>query len=227
MNPNHYLATAIAYLLTHRPLWPIHAAVGKTLVSSSIIDRVVHQLGRLLCEVPVGFKWFTPGLFDGSCCFGGEESAGASFQRRDGTAWSTDKDGLIMGLLAAEITARTGKDPGEHYGELTAAFGTSYYTRLDRPASRDQQAKLALLRPEDVAETTLGGEPITAKLTRAPGNQAPIGGVKVVAEHGWFAARPSGTEEIYKIYAESFRDEAHLERIIEEAQAVVTAALTG
>ena len=225
LNPNHYLAVAVRYLLTHRPEWAAEAAVGKTLVSSSMIDLVVRRLGRRVYEVPVGFKWLAPGLFDGSCCFGGEESAGASFQRRDGTAWSTDKDGLIMGLLAAEITARTGKDPGEHYGELTAAFGTSYYTRLDRPASRDQQAKLALLRPEDVAEATLGGEPIAAKLTRAPGNQAPIGGVKVVAEHGWFAARPSGTEEIYKIYAESFTSDAHLDAIVSEATENVAHAL--
>jgi len=207
MNPNHYLAVAVGYLLAHRPHWPAEAAVGKTLVSSSMIDRVVQKLGRRLCEVPVGFKWFTPGLFDGSCCFGGEESAGASFLRRDGTVWTTDKDGPIMNLLAAEITARTGKDPGEHYRELTAEFGTPYYTRIDAPATPEQKARLQKLSPEAVRESTLAGEPITAKLTRAPGNGAPIGGLKVVAAGGWFAARPSGTEEIYKIYAESFKDQ--------------------
>jgi phosphoglucomutase len=225
MNPNHYLAVAIRYLLLNRPKWPGQAAVGKTLVSSSMIDRVVQSLGRRLCEVPVGFKWFTPGLFDGSCCFGGEESAGASFLRRDGTAWTTDKDGPIMDLLAAEITARTGKDPGEHYLELTAKFGTPYYTRIDAPATPDEKARLQKLTPEAVKESKLAGEPIAAKLTRGPGNNAPIGGLKVVAASGWFAARPSGTENIYKIYAESFKDEKHLQAIVAEAQQIVSAAL--
>jgi phosphoglucomutase len=225
MNPNHYLAVAIRYLLGHRPDWPVQAAVGKTLVSSSLIDRVVHSLGRRLMEVPVGFKWFAPGLFDGSVCFGGEESAGASFLRRDGTVWSTDKDGIIMDLLAAEITARTGKDPGEHYRELTEQFGTSYYTRIDAPATPEQKARLKKLSPEMVQATTLAGEPIAARLTRAPGNDAVIGGLKVVAANGWFAARPSGTENIYKIYAESFKDEKHLQAIIEEAQQIVGRAL--
>jgi phosphoglucomutase len=227
MNPNHYLAVAIRYLLTHRPHWPARAVVGKTLVSSSMIDRVVQQLGRRLCEVPVGFKWFVPGLFDGSCCFGGEESAGASFLRQDGSVWTTDKDGPIMDLLAAEITARTGKDPGEHYRELTAAFGTPYYTRIDAPATPEQKARLAQLSPEAVKASTLAGEPITAKLTRAPGDNAPIGGLKVVAASGWFAARPSGTEHIYKIYAESFKDQAHLDAIVSEAQEIVNNALVG
>jgi phosphoglucomutase len=225
INPNHYLAVAIRYLLTHRADWPKHAAVGKTLVSSSLIDRVVNHLGRKLSEVPVGFKWFAPGLFDGSYCFGGEESAGASFLRRDGTVWTTDKDGPIMDLLAAEITARTGKDPGEHYQELTAAFGTPYYTRIDAPATPEQKARLQKLSPEAVKEAKLAGEPIVAKLTRAPGNNAPIGGLKVVAANGWFAARPSGTENIYKIYAESFKDQKHLEAIVSEAQRIVTNAL--
>jgi len=227
MNPNHYLAVAIRYLLTHRPGWPVAAAVGKTVVSSSMIDRVVAELGRRLCEVPVGFKWFAPGLFDGSVCFGGEESAGASFLRLDGTVWTTDKDGLIMDLLAAEITAVTGKDPGQHYQELTAEFGTPLYTRLDAPATPAQKARLRQLTPEAVTESRLTGEPITAKLTRAPGNNAAIGGLKVVAAGGWFAARPSGTENIYKIYAESFRDQAHLDRIVEEAQRIVNNALAG
>jgi phosphoglucomutase len=225
MNPNQYLAAAIRYLLTERPDWPKDAAVGKTLVSSSMIDRVVHKLGRRLSEVPVGFKWFTPGLFDGSYCFGGEESAGASFLRRDGTAWATDKDGIIMNLLAAEITARTGKDPSEHYRELTAEFGVPYYTRIDAPASPEQKTKLEKLSPDAVKASKLAGEPITAKLTRAPGNNAPIGGLKVVAATGWFAARPSGTENIYKIYAESFRDEAHLDTLVGEAQEIVKNAL--
>ena len=222
MNPNHFLAVAIRYLLTHRPSWPITAAVGKTLVSSSMIDRVVQDLGRRLSEVPVGFKWFTPGLFDGSCCFGGEESAGASFLRRDGTVWTTDKDGPIMDLLAAEITARTGKDPGEHYRELTAKFGTPYYTRIDAPATPEQKARLQRLSPEAVKESTLAGEPITARLTRAPGNNAPIGGLKIAAPSGWFAARPSGTENVYKIYAESFKDDRHLQTIVAEAQQIVS-----
>jgi phosphoglucomutase len=225
MNPNHYLAVAIRYLLMHRPDWPAHAAIGKTLVSSSMIDLVVHKLGRRLSEVPVGFKWFVPGLFDGSCCFGGEESAGASFLRRDGRVWTTDKDGPIMDLLAAEITARTGKDPGEHYDELTAEFGTAYYTRIDAPASPEQKARLEQLSPEAVNEPELAGEPIVAKLTRAPGDDAPIGGLKVVTRSGWFAARPSGTEAVYKIYAESFKGEAHLDAIVSEAREMVNKAL--
>jgi phosphoglucomutase len=225
MNPNHYLAVAIRYLLKHRPNWPAHVAVGKTLVSSSMIDRVVSELGRSLCEVPVGFKWFVQGLFDGSLCFGGEESAGASFLRMDGTVWTTDKDGPIMDLLAAEITARTGKDPGELYQELTNQFGTPYYTRIDAPATPDQKARLQKLSPAAVTIETLAGEPITAKLTSAPGNGAPIGGLKVITENGWFAARPSGTEDIYKIYAESFRDQKHLAAIVQEAQEIVTDAL--
>ena len=225
MNPNHYLAVTIRYLLTHRPNWPDHVAIGKTLVSSSMIDRVVDKLGRSLCEVPVGFKWFVPGLFDGSLCFGGEESAGASFLRKDGTVWTTDKDGPIMDLLAAEITARTGKDPGVLYQELTAEFGTPYYTRIDAPATPEQKARLQKLSPQAVAIDTLAGEPITAKLASAPGNGAPIGGLKVVTNSGWFAARPSGTENIYKIYAESFKDQSHLAAIVEEAQEIVTDAL--
>jgi phosphoglucomutase len=226
MNPNHFLAVAIRYLLTQRPHWPAQAAVGKTLVSSSMIDRVTQKLSRPLCEVPVGFKWFAPGLFDGSFCFGGEESAGASFLRRDGTVWTTDKDGPIMDLLAAEITARTGKDPGEHFQQLAAEFGTPYYTRIDAAATPEQKANLQKLSPEAVAESQLAGEPITAKLTRAPGNNAAIGGLKVVAANGWFAARPSGTENIYKIYAESFRDEKHLQNIVTEAQRIVNSALS-
>src|SRR5215813_5215325 len=200
MNPNHYLAVAIGYLLTHRPHWPAHAAIGKTLVSSSMIDRVVSKLGRRLAEVPVGFKWFVPGLFDGSCCFGGEESAGASFLRHDGSVWTTDKDGPIMNLLAAEIAARTGKDPGEHYDELLAEFGAFHYTRVDAAATPEQKARLQQLSAEAVATQTLAGDRITAKLTKAPGNGAPIGGLKIVTTAGWFAARPSGTEDIYKIY---------------------------
>jgi phosphoglucomutase len=227
MNPNHFLAVAIRYLLTHRPRWSAAAVVGKTLVSSSMIDRVVKDLGRRLCEVPVGFKWFAPGLFDGSCCFGGEESAGASFLRLDGTVWTTDKDGPIMDLLAAEITARTGKDPGEHYRELTAKFGAPCYTRIDAPANADERARLQKLSPKDVKESKLAGEPITAKLTSAPGNDAPIGGLKVVSPSGWFAARPSGTENIYKIYAESFKDQAHLDTIVKEARRIVSDTLTG
>jgi phosphoglucomutase len=227
LNPNHYLAVAIRYLLTHRPRWPQQAMVGKTLVSSSMIDRVVAKLGRRLCEVPVGFKWFAPGLFDGSFCFGGEESAGASFLRHDGSVWTTDKDGPIMDLLAAEITARTGRDPGEHYRELVAEFGSPCYTRIDAPATPDQKARLQKLSPDSVTASRLAGEPITARLTRAPGNDAPIGGLKVVAANGWFAARPSGTENIYKIYAESFEDEEHLEAIVAEAQAIVAKALSG
>ncbi len=225
MKPNHYLSVAILHLLTHRPDWPAEAAVGKTLVSSSMIDRVVRKLGRRLSEVPVGFKWFAPGLFDGSYCFGGEESAGASFLRRDGKVWTTDKDGPIMNLLAAEITARTGKDPGEHYRALTAEFGIPYYTRIDAPATPEQKARLERLSPEAVKASDLAGEPIVAKLMRAPGNGAPIEGLKVVTRNGWFAARPSGTEAVYKIYAESFRDEAHLEDILSEAQEMVNTAL--
>jgi phosphoglucomutase len=225
MNPNHYLAVAIRYLLTHRPQWSESSTVGKTLVSSSMIDRVVKKLGRELREVPVGFKWFVAGLVDGSFCFGGEESAGASFLRHDGTVWTTDKDGLIMNLLAAEITARTGEDPGEHYRELTAEFGTPYYLRIDAPATPEQKARLQKLSPESVRESSLAGEPITAKLTRAPGNNASIGGLKVVTANGWFAARPSGTESIYKIYAESFRNEAHLNALVSEARQMVNNAL--
>ncbi len=225
MNPNHYLAVAIRYLLTHRPRWPVRAAVGKTLVSSSLIDRVVETLGRRLYEVPVGFKWFVAGLFDGSCCFGGEESAGASFLRHDGTVWTTDKDGLIMDLLAAEITARTGRDPGEHYRELTAELGTSYYVRLDVPTTPALKARLGTLSPAAVTASTLAGQPIVATLTRAPGNDAPIGGLKVVARGGWFAARPSGTENVYKIYAESFESRAHLDAVVAEARAIVDRTL--
>jgi phosphoglucomutase len=225
LNPNHYLAVAIRYLLTHRPQWRQDVIVGKTLVSSGMIDRVVNKLGRRLSEVPVGFKWFVPGLVDGSFCFGGEESAGASFLRQDGTAWATDKDGLIMVLLAAEITARTGKDPGQHYQELTEEFGNPYYTRIDSPATLEQKAKLQQLSPNAVQESSLAGEAITAKLTRAPGNDAPIGGLKVVSKNGWFAARPSGTENIYKIYAESFTSESHLHAILSEAEEIVNNAL--
>ncbi|HXJ60785.1 MAG TPA: phosphoglucomutase (alpha-D-glucose-1,6-bisphosphate-dependent) [Verrucomicrobiae bacterium] len=225
MNPNHFLAVAIRYLLTHRPRWPAQAAVGKTVVSSSIIDRVVLNLGRRLCEVPVGFKWFAPGLFDGSLCFGGEESAGASFLRHDGTVWTTDKDGPIMDLLAAELTAVTGKDPGEHFREISAQFGQPYYTRLDVPASPEQKTKLAKLSPEAVEESNLAGERITSRLTRAPGNAAPIGGLKVLTTNGWFAARPSGTENLYKIYAESFLSEEHLNTVVSEARQIVNNAL--
>jgi phosphoglucomutase len=225
MNPNHYLAVAIRYLLGHRPHWPAHAAVGKTLVSSSVIDHVVERLGRRLYEVPVGFKWFVPGLFDGSCCFGGEESAGASFLRHDGTVWTTDKDGPIMDLLAAEITARTGKDPGEHYNELVAEFGASHYTRVDAAATPEQKARLGQLSADSVRTRMLAGEAITATLTKAPGNDAPIGGLKVVTAGGWFAARPSGTEDVYKIYAESFRDATHLDALVREAQQLVDSAI--
>jgi len=226
MNPNHYLAVAIRYLLTHRPQWSPASAVGKTLVSSGMIDRLVAQLGGTLCEVPVGFKWFAPGLFDGRVCFGGEESAGASFLKRDGTVWSTDKDGPLLALLAAEITAVTGKDPGEHYRELSGQFGESVYTRIDAPATPAQKDKLKKLSPENVKASQMAGEPITAKLTRAPGNNAPIGGLKVTTQNGWFAARPSGTENIYKIYAESFRGQSHLDAIVAEAQEIVGDALT-
>ena len=225
MNPNHFLAVAIQYLLTHRPKWSQGLIVGKTLVSSSLIDRVVSKLGRRYSEVPVGFKWFVPGLFDGSWCFGGEESAGASFLRLDGTVWTTDKDGPIMDLLAAEITAVTGKDPGVHFQELVAEFGMPYYTRIDAAATPEQKAKLQKLSPGAVKESDLAGEPIVSKLTAAPGNGAPIGGLKVTTRSGWFAARPSGTENIYKIYAESFQSEKHLQAIVSEAQQIVDNAL--
>ena len=225
LNPNHYLAVAIRYLLSHRPQWPSNVVVGKTLVSSGLIDRVVASLGRQLCEVPVGFKWFAQGLLDGSFCFGGEESAGASFLRRDGRVWTTDKDGPIMNLLAAEMTARTGRDPGEHYAELTAEFGTPYYTRIDAPATSAQKASLSKLSADMVVADSLAGEPIVAKLTQAPGNGAAIGGLKVVARNGWFAARPSGTEDVYKIYAESFIDTRHLEQIVAQAREIVAQAL--
>lgn len=225
MNPNHYLAVAIRYLLTHRPNWPATAAVGKTLVSSNLIDRVVASLGRTLCEVPVGFKFLAAGLIDSSFCFGGEESAGASFLRRDGTVWTTDKDGPLLGLLAAEITAVTGEDPGRHYLEMTTEFGTPYYTRIDAPATPEQKQELKKLSPKAVTATTMAGEAITARLTKAPGNNADIGGLKVVTENGWFAARPSGTENIYKLYAESFKSQSHLEAIVAEAQQIVSAAL--
>jgi phosphoglucomutase len=225
MNPNRYLAVAIGYLLGHRPAWPASAVVGKTLVSSGMIDRVVADLKRVLWEVPVGFKWFSPGLFDGQCCFGGEESAGASFLRRDGSVWTTDKDGLILGLLSAEITAVTGKDPGEHYRDLTERFGKTYYTRIDAPASPEQKAAFKKLTPASVTAANLAGDAITAKLTNAPGNGAPIGGLKVVASGGWFAARPSGTENIYKLYAESMKSQEHLNEIVEEAQKIVTHSL--
>jgi phosphoglucomutase len=225
MNPNHYLAVAIRYLFSNRPQWSPRAAVGKTLVSSAIIDRVVAALGRPLREVPVGFKWFVDGLLDGTLGFGGEESAGASFLRFDGRAWSTDKDGLILALLAAEITARTGKDPGEHYREITAAHGDPIYTRIDQPATPAEKARLKQLSPAQVTSSTLAGEAITAVLTKAPGNGASIGGLKVVSQNGWFAARPSGTENIYKIYAESFNGQPHLDHVIEEARAMVATAL--
>ena len=227
MNPNHYLAVAIAYLLRHRPHWPVTAAVGKTLVSSGLIDRVVQGLGRGLFEVPVGFKWFSAGLLDGDICFGGEESAGASFLRRDGSAWTTDKDGIILGLLAAEITAVTGKDPGRHYQALAEQYGTPCYVRIDAPASPAQKAAFKQLTAERVTAATLAGEPILARLTRAPGNVAAIGGLKVVTANGWFAARPSGTEDIYKLYAESFISPQHLQSIVREAQQMVTEALAG
>ena len=225
MNPNHYLAVAIHYLLTHRPQWPATAAVGKTLVSSGLIDRVVKGLGRTFLEVPVGFKWFSQGLMDGSFCFGGEESAGASFLRRDGSVWTTDKDGIILGLLAAEITAVTGEDPGRYYQKLAAEHGTPFYVRIDAAATPAQKAAFKQLTPEKVTAASLAGEPITGKFTRAPGNDAPIGGLKVATENGWFAARPSGTEDIYKIYAESFKSDEHLRAIVREAQEIVGNAL--
>jgi len=224
MNPNHYLSVAIWYLFQNRPRWRKDAAVGKTLVSSSMIDRVAKHLGRKLSEVPVGFKWFVDGLIDGSYGFGAEESAGASFLRKDGTVWTTDKDGIIMDLLAAEITAKTGKDPAEHYRELENKFGSPVYERIDAPANAIQKAVLKKLNPDQVTVQELAGDKITAKLTRAPGNQADIGGLKVVTENGWFAARPSGTEEIYKIYAESFKGKVHLNKIMDEAQSIVKEA---
>jgi len=225
MNPNHYLAVAIRYLLMHRPEWPANAAVGKTLVSSRMIDMVAADCGRKISEVPVGFKWFAPGLFDGSICFGGEESAGASFLRRDGTVWTTDKDGLILCLLAAEITARTGKEPGEHFKELAARFGVPFYTRIDERATPEQKKKLKNLSPQAVATSDLAGESVTGKLTRAPGNNELIGGLKVTTANGWFAARPSGTENLYKIYAESFKDSSHLDTLVSEAKEIVNKAL--
>ena len=227
MNPNHFIAVAVQYLFTHRDGWRPDSGIGKTLVSSSMIDRVARELGRRLVEVPVGFKWFVPGLLDGSIGFGGEESAGASFLRRDGGVWTTDKDGILLSLLAAEITAVTGRHPGEHYRALEERFGRPVYERIDAPATREQKAVLAKLSPEMVLASELAGEPITAKLTRAPGNDAPIGGLKVVTESGWFAARPSGTEDVYKIYAESFRGPDHLRRIQAEAREIVGAALEG
>jgi phosphoglucomutase len=226
MNPNHYLAVAIGHLFAHRPGWGAQVSVGKTLVSSSMIDRVVADLGRDLLEVPVGFKWFVPGLLDGTVGFGGEESAGASFLRHDGTVWTTDKDGLILALLAAEIQAVTGKSASEHHAELTERFGASAYARVDAPATREQKAKLARLSPSDVTATELAGEPITATLTEAPGNGAAIGGLKVTTESAWFAARPSGTEDVYKIYAESFRGPKHLAQVQEAAREVVSGALS-
>jgi phosphoglucomutase len=227
LNPNHFLAVAIRYLFGSRPEWSAQAGVGKTLVSSALIDRLVASLGRTLVEVPVGFKWFVSGLLSGEIAFGGEESAGASFLRTDGTVWTTDKDGLILGLLAAEITGRTGKDPGVHFQEIAAEFGSPLYRRIDQQATPDQKAALAALTPDAVTAEELAGEPITRKLTRAPGNNAPIGGLKVVAENGWFAARPSGTENIYKIYAESFRDETHLASLLDEARQIVDDAFGG
>ena len=225
MNPNHYLAVAIEYLMTHRPQWRSDAAVGKTVVSSSMIDRVTASLGRRLWEVPVGFKWFVPGLIDGSVAFGGEESAGASFLRRDGSVWTTDKDGIIAALLASEIIAVTGQTPSQRYTELTGRFGDPAYARIDAPATREQKAALARLSPEQVTATSLAGDPITERLTHAPGNGAAIGGLKVTTRNGWFAARPSGTEDVYKVYAESFVDSAHLARIQADAREVVSAAL--
>ena len=225
MNPNHFLAVAIEYLVGHRPDWATDAAIGKTIVSSSMIDRVVAGLGRRLWEVPVGFKWFVPGLIDGSVAFGGEESAGASFLRMDGSPWTTDKDGIIAALLASEMLAVTGRSPSEHYASLTDRFGTPVYARIDAAATREQKAALAALSPDQVTATELAGHPITARLTRAPGNDAPIGGLKVTTDEGWFAARPSGTEDVYKIYAESFIGPEHLASIQQDARAVVTAAL--
>ncbi len=221
LNPNYYLAAGISYLLAHRPDWPADAAVGKTLVSSSLIDFLVQDRGKKIWEVPVGFKWFVPGLLKGSLCFGGEESAGASFLRRNGTVWTTDKDGILLGLLAAEMTAQTGRDPGEEFQTLAQKFRPSFYTRIDAPASLKERNRLKILQPDDIRETDLAGEPILAKLTRAPGNQAAIGGLKVVSRNGWFAVRPSGTENIYKLYAESLQSESHLNAIVEEAQRMI------
>jgi phosphoglucomutase len=226
LNPNHYLAVAIDYLYTHRPDWPASTAVGKTVVSSSIIDRVVAGLGRKLVEVPVGFKWFVDGLISGSIGFGGEESAGASFLRRDGSVWTTDKDGITLALLASEMLAVTGLTPSQRYAELTEKYGAPTYARVDEPADREQKARLAALSPEQLTDTTLAGEPITAKLTTAPGNGAPIGGLKVTTADAWFAARPSGTEDVYKIYAESFRGPEHLRQVQEAAREVVSKALS-
>jgi phosphoglucomutase len=226
MNPNHFLAAAIQYLYAHRPSWSVDAAIGKTLVSSSMIDRVAADLGRRLLEVPVGFKWFVPGLLDGSVAFGGEESAGASFLQRDGSVWTTDKDGIILCLLASEITAVTGSSPSQLYAELTQRHGAPAYARIDSPATREEKAVLARLSPEQVTASSLAGQPITAKLTTAPGNGAPIGGLKVTTESGWFAARPSGTEDVYKLYAESFRGPDHLRSIQDEAREIVAAALS-
>jgi phosphoglucomutase len=225
MNPNHYLSVAIAYLFERRTGWRRDAAVGKTLVSSSMIDRVAAGIGRKLAEVPVGFKWFVPGLLDGSFGFGGEESAGASFLRLDGSTWTTDKDGLLLDLLAAEILAVTGKDPATHYHELEAKYGAPVYTRIDAPATSAQKKALKALSPQSVTAQTLGGDPITARLTRAPFNGADIGGLKVTTAEGWFAARPSGTEDVYKIYAESFRGPEHLQKILAEAKAIVDRAI--
>ncbi|SFR63996.1 phosphoglucomutase (alpha-D-glucose-1,6-bisphosphate-dependent) [Thiomicrospira sp. ALE5] len=227
LNPNHYLAVAIEYLFSHRPNWSAQAGIGKTLVSSSMIDRVAAGLGRNLVEVPVGFKWFVPGLVSGSLGFGGEESAGASFLDRQGLAWSTDKDGIIMNLLAAEMTAVTGKDPGEHYQRLTAQYGAPVYTRVDAPANLEQKARLSQLSADQVKATALAGHAITAKLTHAPGNDAAIGGLKVTTAQGWFAARPSGTEDVYKIYAESFEGQSHLDQLLAEAQQMVDEVLAG
>jgi len=221
LNPNHYLAAAIGYLFRHREGWPAGAAVGKTMVSSAIIDRVAAAAGRRLTEVPVGFKWFVPGLLDGGIAFGGEESAGASFLRRDGRAWTTDKDGIILALLASEITAVTGRTPSEHYAELTARLGDPAYARIDAPATREQKAVLARLSPDQFSAGELGGEPVLGRLTSAPGNGEPLGGIKVIAESGWFAARPSGTEDVYKLYAESFKGPSHLARIQDEAQQIL------
>jgi phosphoglucomutase len=227
MNPNHFLTAAIAYLFTHRPVWRSDAAVGKTVVSSSIIDRVAAKIGRALVEVPVGFKWFVPGLLEGSLGFGGEESAGASFLRRDGSVWTTDKDGIVMDLLAVELMARIGRDPSELYTEVTRELGAPVYERVDAPATPDEKATLLRLSAADVKASELAGDPIQALLTTAPGNGAPIGGLKAVTAFGWFAARPSGTEDVYKLYAESFRGREHLRRIQEEARGLVTRVLAG
>jgi phosphoglucomutase len=225
MPPNHYLATMIDYLFRHRPQWSAQAAVGKTLVSTALIDRVTKRLGRKLYEVPVGFKWFADGLFDGSLGFGGEESAGASMLRRDGTVWTTDKDGIVAALMAAEITARCGKDPAEVYGDITRDLGAPRFDRVDAPANDAQKARLSKLTPDKITNDSLAGEKIESIIDRAPANDAPLGGIKVIAKNGWFAARPSGTEAIYKIYAESFEDDAHLKAILKEAQGIVDSAL--